>query len=101
VKTVLAKIHLILTLDCEQSSRIISESLDRHLTFSERWAVRLHYLGCWSCRRFKRQIEFLREAVRRKDEADLSDAESSSESGLSVDAKHKIRDAMSRESTED
>ena len=61
----LSTIKRILTLTCEQSTRLVSESLDRDLPRGERWAVRLHALCCRSCRRYRRQILFLREAVRR------------------------------------
>lgn len=74
-----AAAKLILTLKCEHSSRIVSDSLDRDLTTAERWAVRLHYIGCWSCRRFGRQMKQLREAFqsypkRTTDVDSLSDA---------------------------
>lgn len=100
MNTVLSKLNLILTLDCEQSSRIISESLDRDLQFSERWAVRFHYLGCWSCRRFRRQIEILRHVVRQKDEADLVHAEVATTGGLSESAKQSIRAKISDQSVD-
>ena len=53
-------LKLILTLNCRESSRLVSDSLDRKLRWSERWAVRLHVLICWSCRRFKQQLLLLR-----------------------------------------
>lgn len=61
----LSTIKRILTLRCEESTRLVSESLDRDLPRGERWAVRLHALCCRSCRRYGRQILFLREAIRR------------------------------------
>ena len=59
----LSAIKLILTLHCDQSTRLVSEGLDRHLTFAERWAIRLHRIGCWSCRRFAHQLRFIRQAA--------------------------------------
>ena len=56
-------IKLIFTLHCDESSRLVSASLDRKLSFAERTAVRLHRLGCWSCRRLARQLKFIREAA--------------------------------------
>ena len=61
---ILSAIKLILTLHCDESSRLVSQSLDRDLSFSERWAVRLHRVGCWSCRRLARQLKFIRQAAR-------------------------------------
>ena len=62
---------LILTLECEESTRLVSEGLDRRLTLSERWAIRLHSLACWSCRRFHRQLHFIHEAGRQRTDLDL------------------------------
>lgn len=96
VKNLLSSLRLILTLDCEQSSRIVSESLDRHLTLSERWAVRFHYIGCWSCRRFRKQVEFLREAVQKADELPIVELEMPAASvGLSDEARQRILDQFS------
>ncbi len=57
-------IKLILTLKCEQSARLVSDSLDRELGLAERWAVRGHHLGCRSCRRLRQQLLALNEAAR-------------------------------------
>ena len=56
-------IKLIFTLHCDESSRLVSAALDRELSFAERTAVRLHRIGCWSCRRLARQLKFIREAA--------------------------------------
>jgi hypothetical protein len=61
----LPDIRLIVTASCQTASRLASESLDRRLSFSERWALRLHTLICRSCRRFARQLHVLRGAVGR------------------------------------
>ncbi len=53
-------IHQILSLKCADSTRIVSESLDRKLPATERWAVGFHAFVCRSCRRYKRQLMFLR-----------------------------------------
>jgi predicted anti-sigma-YlaC factor YlaD len=58
-------LKLILTLHCEQSSEFVSASLDRELSAVELWAVRLHTIGCKSCRRFIRQVRFLEKAAKR------------------------------------
>ena len=69
---ILAALKLILTLSCEESTRIVSDSLDRDTSSVERWAVRLHGIGCWSCRRFRRQMQFLRQAMRSREKVDTS-----------------------------
>jgi hypothetical protein len=55
----------ILTLTCDESTRVMSDSLDAELPLAERLAYRLHALGCRHCRRFLRQIRFLRAATQR------------------------------------
>jgi predicted anti-sigma-YlaC factor YlaD len=56
--------HL-LSLPCEGMTRLASESLDRDLNRLERVALGSHLLYCAACRRFVRQVEVLRRAVRR------------------------------------
>ena len=62
--SILRALKLLLTLRCDESSRLVSESLDRKLTFVEWCAVRLHRIGCVSCRRLLRQLELIRSAAR-------------------------------------
>jgi predicted anti-sigma-YlaC factor YlaD len=64
MKRVLHIWHL-LNLPCEQITGLASESLDRELGTMEWFALRSHFLYCSACRRFMRQIQFLRRALRR------------------------------------
>lgn len=54
-----SELRLILTCQCEQASYLISESLDRDLTFGERCALRLHKFVCHNCRRFMKQLRWM------------------------------------------
>lgn len=63
MRSFFSAIWLLLSLKCEHSSQFISEGLDGDLTKVEQWAVRLHYLTCTSCRRFRNSMEFLRTAA--------------------------------------
>ncbi len=54
-----------LNLSCREVAQLHSESLDRPLSRSERWAVGLHLVYCSACRRFRRQLRFLRAAMQR------------------------------------
>lgn len=47
---------------CQEISELVSKSLDVHLSFRERLAVRLHLLMCKHCNNFKKQMLFLRQA---------------------------------------
>lgn len=51
-------------LNCKETTRLLSQGLDRRLGLGERIALRLHLAICNGCSAFSRQIRFLREAVR-------------------------------------
>jgi predicted anti-sigma-YlaC factor YlaD len=55
----------ILNLPCCEATRLASESLDRDLGALDRLALRSHLLCCSACRRYRRQIGLLRDALRR------------------------------------
>jgi hypothetical protein len=59
----LVNVRLILSLRCDQAAQLASEALDRKLTFSERWALRLHSAVCRACRIFSRQLRMIRELL--------------------------------------
>jgi len=50
---------------CKQASKLISQSLDRPLTWSEKLQLKLHLLICNPCTQFKRQLNMLRTALHR------------------------------------
>jgi hypothetical protein len=51
-------------LSCKDVSHLVSQGLDRRLGWWERARVRLHLAICDGCTNFKRQMDFLRRAVR-------------------------------------
>ena len=51
-------------LTCKQASQFISTSLDRPLSFNERFALKLHLLVCKYCKRFSQQVSAMRVALR-------------------------------------
>jgi hypothetical protein len=53
----------ILTLPCEEASKLVSEGLDRELSRADRLALGAHMLSCRSCRRFRRHANTLRRAA--------------------------------------
>ena len=53
---------------CEGITGLVSQSLDRDLTRAERFAVRTHMLYCSACRRFRKQIQQIRESLTLSDE---------------------------------
>lgn len=51
-------------LDCKEASQLISESFDRPLSLSERWQLKVHLWMCDACRRFKQQLNQLRQHLK-------------------------------------
>lgn len=58
-------------LSCKETTRLVSQGLDRELAFGERVLLRVHLAYCMGCRRTRRQLTFLRRAVRELVEIDL------------------------------
>ena len=52
-------------LTCKEASRLVSQGLDRRLGLLERIRVRVHLAICDSCTNFKKQMDFLRQAMAR------------------------------------
>ncbi len=52
-------------ISCKESSRLISQGLDRDLDLGQRAALRLHLFICTACARVKTQFAFLHRAVPR------------------------------------
>ena len=85
----LRRIWRILSMRCDESVELLSQSQDETLPLVERLALRSHLLFCRPCRRMARQIRFLRTAL---GEAILR-AEDSSER-LSAEARARIERAL-------
>jgi len=71
--------HLIF--DCSEISRLVSDSMDRKLSFYQRLGIRIHLMMCRYCARYRKQLFFLRKTIRfhsamavdEKPSTDLSD----------------------------
>src|SRR5437773_12408758 len=48
---------------CKEATRLQSEALDRKLPLRQRFGLRVHLLLCKWCRRYGKQISFLRNAA--------------------------------------
>ncbi len=86
-------------LSCEETTRLISESLDRELPFRRRLAVRAHLLMCRYCSRYRKQLLFIEKAITHVVEGE-KDGVGASHVGppLSPEARERIREALRRES---
>lgn len=79
-------------LTCKQASQLVSQSLDRPLSWSERIRLRFHLLICDVCKRFNRQLRLLNLAVKRM----LQHTENDSTIQLSLEARDRISREISR-----
>lgn len=50
-------------LSCKEASRLISEGMDRRLSFGERILLGLHVRVCDACSRFTKHLAFLSRAL--------------------------------------
>jgi predicted anti-sigma-YlaC factor YlaD len=92
--SVFHNIRMILSLSCDESSRLLSDDLDRTLSRAERMAVRLHLVFCHRCRKFGRNLHFFRNLLRRMTEQCLSGEEFIPR--LSPDERVRILEAVTR-----
>jgi hypothetical protein len=51
-------------LSCKEASELLSQGQDRSLKWGERMSVRMHVWICNNCRRFERQLKFIRSSLR-------------------------------------
>lgn len=51
-------------MNCQQATRLISESQDRTLSLSEKMALKMHVMMCAGCKNFSLQIPFLSQAMK-------------------------------------
>lgn len=51
-------------LNCKEASQLISQSLDRPLSWSECWQLKIHLWMCNACRRFKQQLNQLKQHLK-------------------------------------
>ncbi|HWP49472.1 MAG TPA: hypothetical protein VNM22_20105 [Candidatus Limnocylindrales bacterium] len=49
---------------CKEVTRLISESLDKKLPFYQRLSLHAHFRLCIFCKRYARQLLFIRETLR-------------------------------------
>lgn len=81
-------------LNCKQVSLLVSQSIDRRLSWRERSGVRIHLLFCQMCARFKRQMEFLHAAMQQYTRREVVVVE---QLQLSADARERIRRGLDRD----
>jgi hypothetical protein len=78
---------------CREASRLQSIALDQRLSLPKRFGLRLHLLVCKWCRRYGKQIRFLRHAAHEHSE-DLTEAVPRT---LSPEARERLKRSLSDE----
>jgi hypothetical protein len=79
-----------ITPPCQDMTRLLSEAMDRPLPLGIRIKMRLHFLICKWCERYKNQLLFLRQALRRKPDEFEGEVAAPSAS-LSPEAKDRLK----------
>lgn len=51
-------------ISCKQATELVSKSLDTHLSWRERLALRSHLLMCKLCRRYNQQLQYIIRIIR-------------------------------------
>lgn len=51
-------------MNCEQATRLISESQERALSLSEKMSLKMHVMMCSGCKNFSLQVPFLSKAMK-------------------------------------
>ena len=82
-----------ITPSCEDMTRLLSEAMDRPLPLGIRIKMRLHFLICKWCERYKNQLLFLRQALRR-DPDKVEGVGAASPASLSPEAKDRLKRAI-------
>lgn len=83
----------VLTMSCEGATAVVSQSLDGRPARSEQVALRLHLICCPGCRRFDRQMRFLRRVMSRL-KARLEGEDAAQTLVLPPDVRERIRLAL-------
>jgi hypothetical protein len=78
---------------CRAAIRLQSEALERRLPWRQQVGLKIHLFLCKWCRRYGRQISFLRTSAHDHGEA-LTEA---APSNLSAEARHRIKQKLQSE----
>ena len=79
---------------CKDITKLISDSMERELSFWQRIDLRTHLILCGMCRRFQANLSALRKFSARE----LSSQDLSEKPTLTLEAKTRMLDAIRRHS---
>ncbi len=78
-------------MSCKEVSRLLSESMERKLSFWERMGLWFHLSMCKLCKGFSKDLQQLREAARRHAEDVENDDAADSDAVLSSEARERMK----------
>jgi hypothetical protein len=70
---------------------MLSDAMDRPIPLGDRIAVRLHFLICQWCERYRKQIRLIRTLLRREESASPTDSLNTSNDRLSDEARERLK----------
>ncbi len=97
--SILRNIKMILSLSCRESSRLLSDGLDRQLSLTERLALRGHLFACRRCRRFRNFLQHLCATTQHLTTHRPADEDTTEP--LSPEARTRLTEAITRAQSED
>jgi Putative zinc-finger len=83
-------------IDCKKASEMMSEGMDRELTFGERFSLKFHVLLCGICRRAGGQMRFIHTASSKFDDRPVHDHDG--ENCLCPEARERILETLTKRS---
>ena len=81
---------------CHDMTRLISQAQDGGLPGTVRWRMKLHFLLCKWCRRYRRQLGLLRRAFTRLPEREPNGRDEA----LSTEAKERLKRKLQEHAAE-
>lgn len=81
-------------LSCKKASVLISQSLERELTKSERWSLKFHLIICKYCKRFQQQLKLINVALKNI----IQETEHDAGFTLSNEARSRIQTEINKQS---
>ncbi len=80
-----------MTPPCDQIVKLVSEEMDHPLPLGTKLKVRLHFLVCKWCERYKQQLVFIRSAMRQHPDKLMGQEPFA---GLSPEARERLKQAL-------
>ena len=86
-------------INCKEHSKLVSENLDRPISFWGKVSVKMHELLCPACNQLKAQLEMIRKACR-STETEMT-PEELEKCRLSTDASERMKAALNKALTKE